>query len=45
MKVKKIISTIFYVVAIFFLLVYGVAEILPHLSLSEMGRMFLLCGS
>ena len=45
MKVKKIILTIFYVVAIFFLLVYGVAEILPHLSLSEMGRMFLLCGS
>ena len=45
MKVKKIISTIFYVVAIFFLLVYGVTETLAHLSLSEMGRMFLLCGS
>lgn len=32
MKVKKVISIIFYVIAIFFLLVYGVAEILPHLD-------------
>lgn len=45
MKVKKVIAIIFYVIAIFFLLVYGVAEILPHLSLSETGRLFLLCGS
>jgi len=45
MKVKKIISIIFYVIAIFFLLLYDVAEILPHLSLSETGRLFLLCGS
>ena len=45
MKVKKIISIIFYVIATFFLLLYGVVEILPHLSLSETGRLFLLCGS
>lgn len=44
MKTKKIISILFYVIAIVFLLLYGVTEILPRISLSEMGRLFLLCG-
>lgn len=43
--VKKISSIIFYVIAILFLGVYGLAEITKHLYLSELGRLFLLCGS
>ena len=43
--VKKISSIIFYIIAILFLGVYGLAEINKHLYLSEFGRLFLLCGS
>lgn len=43
--VKKISSIIFYIIAILFLGVYGLAEITKHLYLSEFGRLFLLCGS
>lgn len=45
MKVKKTISIIFYVLAVIFLLIYAWAEIMPHLMLSETGRLFLLGGS
>lgn len=45
MKVKKAISIIFYVLAVIFLLIYVWAEIMPHLMLSETGRLFLLGGS
>ena len=43
--VKKISSIIFYIVAILFLGVYGLAEITKNLYLSEFGRLSLLCGS
>lgn len=43
--VKKISSIIFYIIAILFLGVYGLAEITKHLYLSEFGRLSLLCGS
>lgn len=45
MKVKKAISIIFYLLAAMFLLIYVLAEITPHLMLTEMGRLFFLCGS
>ena len=45
MKVKKAISIIFYVLAVIFLLIYAWAELMPHLMLSETGRLFLLGGS
>ena len=43
--VKKISSIIFYIIAVLFLGLYGLAEITKHLYLSEFGRLFLLCGS
>ena len=43
--VKKFSSIIFYIIAILFLGVYGLAEITKHLYLSEFGRLSLLCGS
>lgn len=42
---KKIVSTIFYILAIFLILVYVWSEITPHLMLSEKGRLIFLCGS
>ena len=45
MKGKKVISIISYSVATTFLLIYILAEITPHLMLTEMGRLFFLCGS
>lgn len=42
---KKFLSISLYVIAALFLLFYAVAEIKPELSLSEFGRLFLLCGS
>ena len=45
MKIKKAISIIFYLLAAVFLLIYIWSEIMPHLMLSEMGRLFLLGGS
>ena len=43
--VKKISSIIFYIIAILFLGIYGIAEITKRINLSEFGRLFLLCGS
>lgn len=45
MKIKKIISIIFYILAVIFMAIYGFSEIAPHLMMSEMARLFLLCGS
>ena len=45
MKVKKVISIIFYVLAAMFLLIYVWSELMPYLMLSEMGRLVLLGGS
>lgn len=45
MKIKKVLSIIFYAIAIFFIGVYGIAEIMPHLYMAEFARLFLLCGS
>lgn len=42
---KKISSIIFYIIAVLFLGVYGLAEITKHFHLSEFGRLSLLCGS
>ena len=42
---KKVISIIFYLLAVVFLLTYVWAEIMPNLMLSETGRLFLLGGS
>lgn len=43
--IKKIFSILFYVASILFVGLYFMAEITPHFSLSEFGRLFLLCGS
>ena len=45
MKVKKIISITFYILAAMLLLIYVWSELMPHLMLSEMGRLVLLGGS
>lgn len=45
MKVKKVVSIIFYILAILFILIYVWAELMPRLMLSELGRLFLLGGS
>jgi glycopeptide antibiotics resistance protein len=42
---KKIFSILFYIASIIFVGFYFLAEITPHLSLSEFGRLFLLCCS
>ena len=43
--IKKVLSILFYVVSVLFMGLYFLAEITPHFSLSEFGRIFLLCGS
>ena len=43
--IKKVFSILFYVVSVLFMGLYFLAEITPHFSLSEFGRLFLLCGS
>jgi len=45
MKIKKIVSMIFYILAVVFVAIYGFSEIAPHLMMSEMARLFLLGGS
>ena len=45
MKIKKIISIIFYILAATFLFIYAFVEIMPNLMMSEMARLFLLCSS
>ena len=45
MKIKKIVSIIFYILAVIFVAIYGFSEIAPHLMMSEMARLFLLGGS
>ena len=45
MKMKKVISIIFYIFAIMFLTMYVFTEIAPHLMMSELARLFLLGGS
>lgn len=45
MKKQKILSIIFYAIAIFFFLIYVIADRSATLHLSEFGRLFLLCGS
>ena len=45
MKIKKIISIIFYMLAAMFLFIYAFVEITPNLMMSEMARLFLLCSS
>ena len=42
MKLKKIISIIFYILAAMFLFIYAFVEITPNLMMSEMARLFLL---
>ena len=42
MKIKKVISIIFYILAAMFLFIYGFVEITPNLMMSEMARLFLL---
>ena len=45
MKIKRVISIIFYILAIAFILIYVGVELMQNVSLSELGRLFLLCGS
>lgn len=45
MKIKRVISIIFYILAIVFILIYVGVELMQNISLSELGRLFLLCGS
>ncbi len=42
---KKIVSIIFYIISILFILVYVMVEMTKNIHLSEFGRLFLLCGS
>lgn len=42
---KKVFSILFYIASVLFVGIYFMAEITPHFSLSEFGRLFLLCGS
>ncbi len=42
---KKILSIISYIVAIIFLIFYIYIAMTPYISISEFGRLFLLCGS
>ena len=41
----KISAIILYIISGLFLIVYGIAELIPDFMLSEFGRLFLLCGS
>ena len=43
--IKKVFSILFYIASVLFVGIYFMAEITPHFSLSEFGRLFLLCGS
>lgn len=45
MKFKRVISIIFYILATAFILIYIGVEFMKNISLSELGRLFLLCGS
>lgn len=45
MKIKKVTSIIFYILAIAFILIYVGVELKQNISISELGRLFLLCGS
>ena len=42
---NKIISIIFYIMSMIFLLYYGYAELSSNIFMSAFGRLFLLCGS
>ena len=42
---KKILSIISYIVAIIFLIFYIYIAMTTYISISEFGRLFLLCGS
>ena len=42
---KKVFSILFYIASVLFVGIYFMAEITPHFTLSEFGRLFLLCGS
>ena len=42
MKIKKLISTIFYILAALCLCIYAFVEIIPNLMMSEIARLFLL---
>ena len=45
MKFKRVISITFYILAIAFILIYVGVELMQNISLSELGRLFLLCVS
>lgn len=45
MKKMKLGSIILYIISALFVCVYGMFEITPQVLLSELGRVFLLCGS
>lgn len=45
MKIKKVTSIIFYILAIAFILIYVGVELKQNILISELGRLFLLCGS
>ena len=45
MKKNKIISIIFYIMSIIFLMYYGFVELSSNRFMSTFGRLFLLCGS
>lgn len=42
---KKYVSIVFYSVAVLLGLIYLICELMPGFNLSELGRLFLLCGS
>lgn len=44
-KVKISCSIMLYIISVLFICGYGMFEIRPQVSLSEFGRLFLLCGS
>lgn len=42
---NKVVAIIFYVISIILLICYGLLDIMSSITLSEFGRLFLLCGS
>lgn len=42
---KKRFYLIFYIIALLFIVVYIIGELMPSFDMSEFGRLFLLCGS
>ena len=45
MMLNKILAIIFYIISIILLICYGLLDVVSSITLSEFGRLFLLCGS